>query len=535
MMSKKRSIAALLCVILILSSLMIGCKGEEKKVSEDQTGKNDTEQTNQQVDREDGQGVKLPLVDKPTTIRWATRENWYPEAPLSSGLPIWKEIEEKTNIKIEWETPADYDNAIKTRLAANADLPDIVGMPWPGDPTIYGESGVLIPLEKMIEEQGHNIQKVFEDYPNAKKLHTTGDGHIYGLAAVIRGSADLNTMCFFVRKDWLDELGLQEPDTLDDWYVMMSAFKQKGEMTNTDILPFAGDGFRFCGAFGLTLNCSDYGFGVDSNGKVVYQWILPEMKELLAWWSKMYKEGLIRGWPSRDQIVNNQVGSMYYYPDLIPKVIYDLRANGYTNAVYIPVKPPAGPDGKRSLERDADITTVFHGITATSPNKEAAFKLLDYMWSEEGIRYMAWGMENVSYVMEDGKPKYTEWALNNPDGLGVTEALRTLGAWPTIPWVQQSDTYAQLHSQIPELARIPEVVTPYHVDTFPKLLATKEEQDRLAELDALHHYRGDMILKFFTGQESLDKFDDFVKSLKDMNLDELLEIKQRQYDRTFKN
>src|SRR5690606_18722060 len=97
---------------------------------------------------------------------------------------------------------AQYLTSMQTRLASATDLPDIVRVPG-GDPTQYGQSGLLIPLEDLIDQHAPNIKTVFENDPEVKKLMTSGDGHIYGLAPIIRQSSYLMENMFIIRKDWL--------------------------------------------------------------------------------------------------------------------------------------------------------------------------------------------------------------------------------------------------------------------------------------------------------------------------------------------
>lgn len=64
------------------------------------------------------------------------------------------------------------------------------------------------------------------------------------------------------------------------------------------------------------------------------------------------------------------------------------------------------------------------------------------------------------------------------------------------------------------------------------MLATADEADRLLFLQAdMKTYTKEMIQKFIMGTESLDKYDAFLNQLDAMGLDEVLEIKQAQYDR----
>jgi putative aldouronate transport system substrate-binding protein len=542
----KRTATFMLAIALVVSGALAGCSSNSKTTesnnASETTNKDKTSETSAETSKETSTDANN---GEATVIKWATVENWYPPAPLGSGLPVWKEIEQKLNITIQWDVAPDaqYVTAMQTRLAAGTDLPDILRVPG-GDPTQYGQSGLLIPLEDLIQSQGQNVQKVFSNDPEARKLMTSGDGHIYGLAPIIRESSYLMGNVFTLRQDWLDKLNLKTPDTLDDWYNVLKAFRDKDPNGNgkRDEIAWGGDPLFFAEAFGLHLWASAWqgGFWADKDGKVFYQWTDPRMKELLTWLNKLYKEELLDpdyGNPSAEalqaKVTKNLVGSMNNWPDLTFAWGKVIRSSADPSARFVPVVPPQGKNGDRSLEGYGIVDMGFQGISKDCKNKEAAFKLMDYLWSEEGIRYMAWGIEGKSYTMENGKPKYTDWVMKNSDGLGMSDALRTLGSWPTIPWIQQADTYQQMLDADPDFAKSPSMMKPYLIDPFPPLLATKEEQDQLTVLNNdINTYRGEMITKFIIGQEPIENFDKFVDTLKGMNLDKLLEIKQTQYERT---
>ena len=54
---------------------------------------------------------------------------------------------------------------------------------------------------------------------------------------------------------------------------------------------------------------------------------------------------------------------------------------------------------------------------------ELVAEFLNYGYTEEGHMLYNFGIENISYVMEDGYPRYTELITNNPDGLTMQYAM----------------------------------------------------------------------------------------------------------------
>ncbi len=515
----KRSLSLLICLVLLLVSSISYAQGADTK-----------------------------LMSEPTEIVWATVENWYPSASYNDGLEVWETIGDITNIHIKWEVlpDAQYVVSMQTRLAAGQNLPDILRVPG-GDPTYYGQQGLLLPLNDLIEKYAPNVQLYFNTiYPVTGKIMKSGDGNYYGLAPIIIESSHIMPNYFMIRKDWLDRLGLEAPVTTDDWLTMLRAFKTEDANGNgdpNDEIPWSNDPLFFGEAFGLHLWASVWqgGFFADENGKVYYQFTDPRMKELLTFLNGMWNEGLIDpdyGNPAADTLLSkfmrNLVGSMHNWPDYGIGWPQRVRAE-YPDAALLPVAPPIGPNGDQSIEGYGSVDMGFAGISKDCKNPEAAMKIMDYMWSEDGRKFLAFGIEGKTYDLVEGVPVLKDVVLRNPDGLGASDVLRTYGAWPTIPWIQQEQSYIQtLNSDPLWFEANNKYVDPFYVEPFPALLATKEEQEQLSVmLNDLNTYRGEAITKFIRGERSLDEFDTFVAEIEGLGLEQVLTIKQAQWDRTF--
>ena len=82
---------------------------------------------------------------------------------------------------------------------------------------------------------------------------------------------------------------------------------------------------------------------------------------------------------------------------------------------------------------------------------DSAIKFLDYGYSDEGRMLYNFGIEGVSYKMENGYPKYTDLILNNPENKSMTVALsnyaRSYDAGPFIQDVRYMEQYAALDEQ----------------------------------------------------------------------------------------
>ena len=142
------------------------------------------------------------------------------------------------------------------------------------------------------------------------------------------------------------------------------------------------------------------------------------------------------------------------------------------------------------------------------------------------------GVEGKSYNIVDGKPVFTDYILNNPDGLGVHPALRTLGAFT--PWLAHwtDDAFAAQWANNEKMTEIiNKAADKYAGGQFPNVLGTPEQSEAIVGIQSdMDTYRDEMILKYIMGVESLDSFDEFVEMLYKLGLEDLKNIKQDQVD-----
>lgn len=113
-------------------------------------------------------------------------------------------------------------------LASN-DLPDVWMNNWlnfPGGPKRAIDQGYILRLNDIIDKYAPNFKKVLQENPQIAKDIRTDEGDYYAFP-FIRSEFDKTYVGPIIRKDWLDELGLPVPETIDEWYTVLKAFKEK--------------------------------------------------------------------------------------------------------------------------------------------------------------------------------------------------------------------------------------------------------------------------------------------------------------------
>lgn len=495
-------------------------------------------------------GTKLPIVaDGSVTLHYAGWDNWYAPASLSQQLPVWQEVEKRTGVKIRWEVShfSQYSAAMQTKLVTGKDVPDIFALPVDLRKAI--EEELIEPLDDLIDRYAPNIKQFLADNPMEALKMRAYDGKLYALSSVTTGGEYWDPFGFLIRKDWLDKLGLEEPRTLDEWYAVLKAFKERDPNGNgkPDEIPFMPHyGYRGLGMFGNALGLHLFysvGYYPDESGRVRAEWLTPEAEKLVVWLNKLYGEGLIDpGFLHRTEesiiagVSRDQVGASMHFLSRLGQLDSLSRKAASPDAGWLLALPPLEPGYKPLYEKYGPVSGSFV-ISRTSPHKEIAIRWLDYIYaSEEGNRLMTFGIEGVTYNMVNGQPEYTKYVLNNPGGLDSANVLRSIGAYPPTPWVRAakgplSRSPAALLGNNSKAFGMAQRVRSMMVDNQPFAEPTPQELTVASGLmPGILGYMDKTITGFITGDVPID-WETFTRTLKELGIERIVEIKQQQYER----
>ena len=283
------------------------------------------------------------------------------------------------------------------------------------------------------------------------------------------------------------------------------------------------------------------------DGQVKFGATDPRMKEALEWLHRCYAEGLLdQEYLTRDKTswysawTNNQVFMSYDWSAYIDNVA-NLFKDVETDINIVGAVPPEGPTGISETRDQLQPITVDEDwnagiyIGASDEQKKAALKLLDYVYSEEGMILMNFGEEGTHFNIVDGDYKYSDLIMNNPDGLSAQDALRSFGIQSMLTLLQDARYERAFVSD--EVNRIRDIYEQEgHIgDAFPTLAFTNDEQGIINEkYTEIETYMNETIDKFIMGTESLDKFDEYVAQVEKMGLADVLAVYQAAYDRYMK-
>jgi putative aldouronate transport system substrate-binding protein len=123
-------------------------------------------------------------------------------------------------------------------MLATGNIPDIVGSSRIRDfVNQYGPEGAFVPLNDLIEEHAPNIAAYYAQRPDIEAAVKAADGQMYYIPYLPDGKYG---RAYWIRTDWLDALGLDVPQTVEEYENVLRALKTQDPNGNglADEVPF---------------------------------------------------------------------------------------------------------------------------------------------------------------------------------------------------------------------------------------------------------------------------------------------------------
>ncbi len=481
-------------------------------------------------------GLVLPLVDEPVTLTEWFGEFDAEEVGLSSpgDVLVSKALEEKTGVHIDY---IFFSNTAVTEAAsimyASGDYCDMIGggtVSYPGGFEKGVEDGVYLELNEFFDEgYAPNYTKLMADDPTVAKDAATDTGKYVAFWQVSE-TAQGPWFGTLIRQDWLDELDMEMPNTYDELHDVLVGFKS--EMGAEYPLEPGASGYGWMNNFLAGCNVTSSWMQVD--GEVKYGPVEDGYRSYLEYLSTWYEEGLVNpdfmsvGLMDNANVMSGQAGVFAF--SYLACDSYSAQIEG-ARVVGMP-EPLLTEDTVRHVGQvNGRVSTKWVTVSTACQDPELAIQWLDYSYSDEGMIVCNYGIENESFVYdENGKPQLTEMITNDPDYPFATALRRYLMggsgvcryAWDRELRVAGADSVACYDTWAHDGA--------YMISDMVSLTA-EESEEQMSIMGDITTYVNEMTLKFITGQESLDNWDEYCDYIWGLGLEDAIALEQAALDR----
>ncbi|MHC5269859.1 type 2 periplasmic-binding domain-containing protein [Enterococcus sp. LJL98] len=478
---------------------------------------------------------------------------YMPEGDTIEDSPASRFLKEQTNIEAEvaWET-ADLNQKVALSISTG-DLPDVMVV---GE-KLYKElrdNNLLADLTEAYDKAASdNVKERINSYGEDILKHVSQDDKLYAIPTPYYYYEQTLT---WLRKDWLDELGEDLPETTDDLYQLAKKFIEKDMAGNGKTAGFTLADW-VAGVFGAEFDASpifnQHGSyprqWIEKDGEVVYGSVQPETKEILGMLSDWYKEGVldqqfaVRSAEEREGVLTDSVG-IHFAPWWSSQFAMAETIKNNPNADWVAM---AGPKEDGTFQTYTGTPVVRYVVVNKNyEHPEAIMRAINnvtdfnFSLTEEAIEYrktafdgdtyFPWYYAPIDYKLENAHANRNDYeALKQAKDTGNGEELpeHLKGSWELIKQYkpgEQTDVKVWSENSVfmEGLKAATDEASVYNDMAFYG--TTKTMDTKWVNLKKMED---ELFLKIIMGEESLDAFDEFVKVWKSSGGDEItLEVQE---------
>jgi putative aldouronate transport system substrate-binding protein len=470
-----------------------------------------------------------------------------------------RQVEEKGNYDLTFELYPAGETHQKLELmvmAGGADLPDVL-MGGEGfnltSITRYGQAGMLVPLNDYYKNSAYWINEAINDLNyDPMKYITSYDGNIYGMFATgLSVNNEYSPARIMIYEPWLQKLGLTMPRNIDEFLVVLRAFRDRDPNGNglKDEIPLMGNRdnmvANYLYAMMMPFIYTQQNFWMINNGKIDVSFNKPGWREGLRYTKRLIDEGLLS--PLSFTQDNVQLFALIS-PDP-PKVGSfvgisgsRLGANDIKRSQYVILPPLEGPAGRQALWTP-QLPTIKMLITKNCKTPESAFMMGDFLGREDMSVAQYYGEKGVDWLPpEPGEKGY--W-----DDYGYKAQARPILKWGTLQnkhwagrgpqirgmkWAGADIATNDPYDMAAPLGRtIGPAIQFANRNPVVGLIYNEQEQEVINELHStILSYVRESFARFATGDLSLDRdWDSYVAEFDKMGLKDVIAVTQSAWDR----
>ncbi|MDR2194798.1 MAG: extracellular solute-binding protein [Treponema sp.] len=336
------------------------------------------------------------------------------------------------------------EQEIVTRMAAG-DAPDLCFTYSMDNVRNWGLQGGVYDLAPYVDTLLKDMKEFMGEDPqipgqnliwHSKDVDT---GALYGISNKYMYTASHNT---FIRKDWLDKLGLPVPATTQQFYDTMVAFKNNAAKLGVDkVIPFLMTSDVRWQAYNILLSFMDPNLSFKDryiNTVVERQLLVPGVKEAYRFLNKMYNDGLIDpdfplykddNTPS-NVMKSGIVGAFQHNWDQPYRQNLQIQTElekNISGAKYIPVDPFTNAAGRHPKRGSPPAGGLIFFVPAKSKNAEAALRYANWLCKYENYNFLQFGNEGVNHTVVNGvkvpKTATGPWIQNSGSNVDYTISI----------------------------------------------------------------------------------------------------------------
>jgi putative aldouronate transport system substrate-binding protein len=443
----KRWMALFLVIIIAMGSIGCGKKTEETKEEAGKsegvaanTGENESEDTKVEVSEFQTTYGSKNFDNVTLTVEVFDRSN----APEGSTVIDNKWVDyinenmSKVGIKVEFVAVPRSEEVTKLQLMmASGTAPDL--MLCYNAPVVEGfyNDGGAVDLAPYIDaaDQAQNLKEYLGE--ECLNIGRNADNALWAVPARRSVTAENN---LFLRKDWLDKLGMQVPTTVEELYSVLKAFKENNPDGRKDVLAASFYTSISVVAFSfLTTIGDEKSYDINSGSTTDFLYTDPGAGEYFRWLNKLYNDGLIdpeyyvrTDQTLKEDFVSGKVGffesNVNYNVDSMRGSLLQALKQNNPEADVVSIPPLKNVNDGQIYNKGYSINGAYVFVPQTCKNVEAAVTYLDWLATQEGGFTLFHGKEGEHFNYDAEEiPVIIDAAYNATDKDWIRHDLFLIG------------------------------------------------------------------------------------------------------------
>lgn len=517
----------LVCCAALAAGTLYGCTPSDSPQSAD--GQNTSAPAEGSAPAADTVLFEKPVTFSmlaPSHASWPFQEDWY----------VVDLIKEKTNVELDITTVDTGGFKEKLNLTmASGELPDLMFLTDNATVQQYSPQGAFINILEHLDKMPH-FKAWYEGNTQYAANYLSADGGLYQFPQ--HGVEETERRGWLYRADIFAEQGLEAPTNKNEFYNVLVKLKQ----AYPDSYPLAFRTFSGTmaqmnmiapswGAHYLDITDNRY-FGYDYDSK---EWQFgptsPEYKEMLSFYNKLYKEGLLlpnfltidtKGW--QDVMANSD---SFITVDYLSRIDFFNKAMRDSNPEFSMsyLTPPSfNEEVGNKFAYSAKVLLGFV-VSSQTDKLDEVLSYIDWMYSDEGKDLLTWGRPNDLYT-EDTSGNRTWKNFTTAAEMKQATGFEVFGFYQLYDFNGELSTFSQECRAATEEAR------KYDLAQQPVLAYNADEQNVVNSVGTnIKTFVDEQTSKFILGERSLDEWDKYVAELGALGLDELKSVHESSFAR----
>ncbi len=397
-----RSLSVFLIMIMVLIVVATGCSRETEKNT---AGQNTTTEKAGEPEKPKASEPEKPKERVTITVNIRDMGTVDPLVGTSVDNFFTEWLEENAPVKLNMIPLFVPESKEKISMMFAAGLaPDLIMHPWQGQMVDWASQELLMPLDDLITTKSTNYKNMWEATPGLQAYGKLSDGNTYFLNAKMPLQPN---HVMFIRKDWLDKLGLKVPDTVDDFFEVVKAFTLNDPDGNGQNDTYGFDLAHINGTAVLAMfKAEDWKI---SGNKLVRNF--EHAKEAYAFKKKMFDAGLVDpdflvdkiGNNAKQRFLNGKLGIIVDGWSNINVTFMNAFEQDNPGGEMIPIPLPTTKYGQFSPAVDMPYQHRY-AINAKTKYANEIMEYIDWTMEPDVVKVLSKGFEGRHYNIVDNIP-----------------------------------------------------------------------------------------------------------------------------------